>query len=827
MAGGFIKGLTVKIGGDTTELGKALKDVEFKSRNLSSELRDIEKLLKMDPGNVELIAQKQDILKEAIAATAQKLETLREAEKQVQAQFERGEVSRDQVIALQREITRTENALKSYERQADQCADELDRLGQEADDSSQDQKELGDAAEKAGKSAEKSGDGFTIMGGALASLTADAIRSAINAIGDLVSSLFELSEATEEYRSMQGKVAASAKNNGYSMEFASQQYEKFYKYAADDQQAANAITNLMGLQTSTDSLSSIIDGAIGAWASYGDSIPLESLTESINETIQVGKVTGTFADTINWAKISNEEFSAALGDNSEAQKAFNKAIEDGEAVEDAFSAALASTTDTQERADIVARFLNQTYGESKSTYDEMTGSIQDANAAESSLKETQAQLGQAIEPVNTALTNLKNQALQAITPLVEQLADAFLNLLNWLKENPAAMDAVTAVVAGLAAAFGVLATALAIQGIISGVTKAIALLNGTMLANPIVLIVAAIAGLVAAFVVLWNKCEWFRNFWIGLWENIKTAFAAVVSWLSSAAQSIGQFFINAWQSIQGAWASAGEWFSGIWSSICSAFSSVGPWFSEVFSSAWSGIQSAWSGVTGWFGSVWAGISGAFSSAGSWFSSTFSSAWNGIKNAFSGVKTFFAGVWSDIKNAFSDALSGMASIGSDIVTGLWNGINNMTSWIAEKIKGFCSNALDAIKNFFGIASPSRVMRDVVGKNIGLGMAEGITNSIGAVEDAMNDLGGAAMRGMDAVAFDGPSLERSLQKQNAQMAMTYTTSFDASMMDKLDKILHAIESGQVLTLDGKALIGRTANQYDRTLGQRRILIERGAV
>lgn len=827
MAGGFIKGLTVKIGGDTTELGKALKDVEFKSRNLSSELRDIEKLLKMDPGNVELIAQKQDILKEAIAATAQKLETLREAEKQVQAQFERGEVSRDQVIALQREITRTENALKSYERQADQCADELDRLGQEADDSSQDQKELGDAAEKAGKSAEKSGDGFTIMGGALASLTADAIRSAINAIGDLVSSLFELSEATEEYRSMQGKVAASAKNNGYSMEFASQQYEKFYKYAADDQQAANAITNLMGLQTSTDSLSSIIDGAIGAWASYGDSIPLESLTESINETIQVGKVTGTFADTINWAKISNEEFSAALGDNSEAQKAFNKAIEDGEAVEDAFSAALASTTDTQERADIVARFLNQTYGESKSTYDEMTGSIQDANAAESALKETQAQLGQAIEPVNTALTNLKNQALQAITPLVEQLADAFLNLLSWLKEHPAAMDAVTSVVAGLAAAFGVLATALAIQGIISGVTKAMALLNGTMLANPIVLIVAAIAGLVAAFVVLWNKCEWFRNFWISLWENIKTAFAAVVSWLSSAAQSIGQFFVNAWQSIQGAWASAGEWFSGIWSSICSAFSSVGSWFSDVFSSAWSGIQSAWSGVTGWFSSVWAGISGAFSSAGSWFSSTFSSAWNGIKSAFSGVKTFFAGVWSDIKGAFSDALSGMASIGSDIVTGLWNGINNLVGWIGEKIQGFCSNALGAIKSFFGIASPSRVMRDVVGKNIGLGMAEGITNSIGAVEDAMNDLGGAAMSGMDAVAFDGPALERSLQKQNAQMAMTYTTSFDASMMDKLDKILHAIESGQVLTLDGKTLIGRTANQYDRTLGQRRILIERGAV
>jgi phage-related minor tail protein len=104
-----IKGLTVEIGGDTTKLGKAIKDVEAKSRSLSKELGDINKLLKMDPGNTDLLAQKQKVLADAVEATAKKLDTLKEAEKQVQQQFERGEVSEEQLRALQREIVATEN----------------------------------------------------------------------------------------------------------------------------------------------------------------------------------------------------------------------------------------------------------------------------------------------------------------------------------------------------------------------------------------------------------------------------------------------------------------------------------------------------------------------------------------------------------------------------------------------------------------------------------------------------------------------------------------------------------------------------------------------
>lgn len=401
---------------------------------------------------------------------------------------------------------------------------------------------LASALKKVDSAADDTGDGFTIMKGALADLVSNVVQGAVSKIGDLVSSLFELSEATAEYRSMNAKLEGSANTFGYSVEFANEKYKEFYKYLGDDQMATNAITNLMGLGTSTENLTKIADGATAVWASYGDSIPIESFTEAMNETINTAKVTGTFADSINWAKLSNEELAKSFGDGSKAQKAFNKAIKEGETQEDAFSAALAATSDQQERADIVANFLNTTYGESKKTYDELTGSIQDTRSKELELKETQAELANAIDPVNSAFTEMKNEALQMILPLVEDLAEAFLNFKEYLEENPEVAKALTAVVIGLASAFGVLATALGIQALITGVTKAIAILNTKLLANPIVLIIAGITALVAAFIYLWNNVDGFKQFFVDAWEVIKEAFNSTVEWLKSAGESVGKFF---------------------------------------------------------------------------------------------------------------------------------------------------------------------------------------------------------------------------------------------------------------------------------------------
>lgn len=784
MAGG-IRGITVEIGGDTTKLGKALEGVNKNTRDLQKELKGVESLLKLDPGNTDLLAQRQEILKEAISETAEKLDILRKAQSQVEDQFAKGDIGADQYRDFQREIIATENKLEGFKAELN---------GTEG------------AVEDVGNAAEQSSDGFTIMGGALADLVASAITGAINAIGDLIGSLLELSEATEEYRTMQAKLEGSANTFGYSADFAKSKYEEFYKYLGDDKAATNAITNLMGVGTSTESLTGLVDGAAAAWATYGDSINVESLTEAISETVTCGKVTGSFADTINWCKDANENLGKALGGNKEAQKAYNEALEEGLPVEDAFNEALAKITDEQERADVVAKFLNDTYGESKKTYDETAGSILEANEAELQLKDTQAQLGETMQPVNTALTDMKNQALQAITPLVESLANGFMNLYNWLQKNPTVMTILTAVVIALATAFGVLATALAIQGLITGVTKAIAFLNTTLLANPIVLIVAAIAGLVAAFIYLWNNCEAFRNFWINLWNTVKT------------------FCINAWNAIKAFFTTTvpqivnnvATWFKQlpgkIWNAIIGAVSKVAAWGSNLLVTARSAASRMVSTVVSFVaqlpGRIYSAIQGAISRVVSWGSGLASAGRSAIQNMINNVVS----IAKSIPSKF-------ISIGRSVIEGIKSGISSAIGGLYSSIKSALSGLVNKAKEALGINSPSKVFANTIGIGIPEGIAKGIDDNADIAEASVQDMTDSLTD--QALNLNGATINRKL---STTFVGTVGNTANSALLSKLDGIYERLNRLQIV-LDTGTLVGETIDQIDAGLANRQLLSARG--
>lgn len=569
------------------------------------------------------------------------------------------------ITDLSSELNENKSKLKEVEKSADDLTSSLDDVG---------------------NSAEESSDGFTVLNGALADLVSNAVQNVISGLGDLVQSFFELSEATEEYRSMSAKLDGSAKNNGYSIEFAREQFENFYGYVADDQMATNAITNLMGLGTSTETLSQLADGATAVWASYGDSIPIESLTEAINETIQVGKVTGTFADTINWAKISNEEMAKSLGDGSEMQKAFNKAIAEGETQEDAFSMALSATSDEQERADAVAKFLNQTYGESKKTYDEMTGSMQEANKAELELKETQAQIGEALEPLNSAFTELKNQALQAMVPIIEAVAKKFTDLKKYMEEHPEVAKLLEGALISLATAFGVLAGGLAIQGLINLLPTLMGGLQSlwaVISANPIMLIVSAIAGLVAGFMYLWNTSEEFRNFWIGLWENIKVVFDQVVQWINVKLQEMGAFFSQVFTAI-------GEFISTTWNTI-----------STVTTTVWTAIttfiQTVINGIVTFITTAWNTISTVTSTVWNFISSIISTVWNAITSIVSTAINTVSSIISNVWNTISTVTSTVWNTISTTISTVWNTISTAVSTAVETVSSTISTVWETIKS----------------------------------------------------------------------------------------------------------------------------------
>lgn len=729
MASSKIKGITIELGGDTTKLDKALSNSEKQSKNLQGELKGINTLLKFDPSSIELITQKQQVLSEAIEATKGKLKTLEQAQVQVQQQFEKGEITAEQYRSFQREIVSTQKKLSDLENQQSQLnsvlnqaesayssltnkisnqeseltslkkeyanvilefgdtSDEAQNLAKKitdlsgelndnrtklnnaeraAEDLSQSLKEANDSA--------KNTDGYTVAKDVLADFASNAIQGVIDGIGNVISALGELPEATKEYRSMMAKLEGSTKTFGYSADFSKEEFDKFYSYLGDNQMATNAITNLMGIGTSTESISKLAEGATAVWATYGDSIPIESLTEAINETVTVGKVTGTMADTINWAKVSQDELSKALSGNSEAQKAFNQAISDGEAVEDAFNAALATTTDTQERADIVAQFLNSTYGESKKTYDEMTGSIQDAQTAENNLQETQAQLAEAVEPMQTAFTNLKTQALELLLPIVEKISQLFQDLGKWMEENPAKAEILKGALMGIATALGILAGALAISNLISMVQKAFALLNVTMLANPIVLIVAAIAGLVAAFVYLWNNCESFRNFWIGLWEGIQNIVSSAIDFIVKWFNKIVNFVKENWQGL--------------------LLLIVNP-FAGAFKLLYDNCEGFRNFVDKWIKKIKDFFVNGFNTIKEKVVSTFTNLKNGVVNTATNIK-------DGIVNRITSLKDGVVNIFNSIknnATSIFNKVKTAITSPIEKARDIVKGVVDKIKGFF--------------------------------------------------------------------------------------------------------------------------------
>ncbi len=599
-----------------------------------------------------------------LEAENRKLEVLETAYEKVAA--EQGETSRA-AQELQIQINNQQAAVNYAERELRNYTAKLEEVERGADDAATDVKKAGEAAKEAGEAAKDGGDGWSIMKDVVADFISNTISGAIDA-------LKSAAEATREYRRDMAQLAQNAKDSGKNMGEMKDVLKGVAAVTGETDAAMEGLNMLMATGLDTTNLTNAAEAFAGAATKF-DGLKFEGLAEGLQETLAVGQAVGPFAELIE-----------RMGGDLEA-----------------FNEGMAACTTQAERQQYAMQWLNESgLQQVHDSYVQNNADLVEAEKAQFRHNEAMAKLGAVIEPINTALTNLGAIVMEKITPVVE-------DVINWVMQN---LPTIEPIVIGIATALGVLAAALAIQGIISGVSKAFALLNATMLANPIVLIVAAIAGLVAAFVALWNKSEAFRNFWKNLWEGIKNTVAAVAKWFSTTASNIAKFFSDAWTKIKNAWSKAGEWFSGIRSKITGAFSSVASWFGDMFGRAWSGI----------------------------------------KNAFANVGGFFSDVWSKIKSVFS--IDGMLSIGKNLVQGLWNGISGSFTWIKNKISGWVGNVMDFIKGLFGIHSPSAVMRDEVGKMLGLGMAEGIEDSRNVVNGAVRKLGDAALGGLSPVGGGAP-------------------------------------------------------------------------
>lgn len=789
-----IKGLTVEIGGDTTKLGKALEDVNKKSRDLSSELGEVNRLLKMDPGNADLLAQKQKILADAVTNTAKKLDTLKEAERQVQQQFERGEVSEEQVRALQREIVATEKKLGGYKNAVKETAEEIDNLGEQSRAAKNASQGLGDTMDSIANT------GLATLGG-LVTAAAGALTAA--------------AETTREYRTEMAKLDTAFTDNGHSSEAALGAYRDLQGVLGETEQAVEAANHLALLTDNEKDLSTWTGDILpGIFATFGASLPLEGLTEAANHTAKLGEVQGPLADALEWAGIST----------------------------DSYNEKLAACTTEQERQTLIMDTLNGIYGEASAAYKETNADVIAANQANEAWTASLAQVGAAVEPLLTKVKEMGAELMTKLAPVIE-------GLLNNLPAVAVALGGIAAALVSYKVA-AIAATAAEKGMTLAQYAAATAqkVLNAAMSANPIGIIILAITALVTAFVYLWNNCEQFREFWINLWEGLKSAVNKVVAWIKENWQTMLLFLINPLagifkycyehfdgfrEMVDNVIAKVKKYFSSfvstlkalpgkIWSSIVGAVDKVKQWGTQLVNRAKTAASNLLSNVTSTLknlpGRIWSAISGAIQRVATWGT-------NMVSKAKSGMAKVVSTVTTTLKNLPSKVLS----IGKDLVTGLWNGVSNKLAWLKSKISGFADSVLDGIKNFFGVHSPARSSgslktTDWVGEMLNEGLAGGLIDSADTPINAMRAVTGGVLGA--AKEFNGLEVERGLRTTRSMAAQTAAAG-GTGISAKLDAILAAIEKGQVLTIDKKLLVGGTASDYDNTLGQRRVLVARGAL
>lgn len=547
-------------------------------------------------------------------------------------------------------------------------------------------------ADKAGANIESFGDK---MKGVLAGISVAALAASI---GELVS-------VTNEFQEDMGKLSVAAQQNNVATDAANGAYRDMVGILGETDQSVEAVNHLFALcGENTQALSDWTNIASGVYATFGDSLPLEGLTEAANETAKVGQVTGPLADAINWASQAAVQQGVALSGNQAAIDAYNSALADGATQEDAFNAALAACNTEQERAQLITDTLNGVYAEAGAQYQQTNADVIAYRQSQSDLTAAMSSLGQAFMPIVTGLTNVATMLLSGVQPAVQ-----------WFVTN---LPIIAPILAGIVTTIGLLAVVLNASTIATtaqtvatnAAAAAQGLLNMVMNANPIALIVTLIAGLVVAIIGLWNNSEAFRNFVTGAFQQIQqvaqVVIDAIVNFFTvTVPNAIGVvigFFQNLWNSIVSV-------FNGALSTVSGFVSSVVSFFTVSVPNAVSNMLSAAGRIPGQIASfLGSALSSAASFVGSFASSAIQAASQFVSNIVSG-------------------LSGLAgrvmSVGSDIVHGIWSGISGAAGWLMNQISGFANNIVSGIKGLFGIASPSKVMRDEVGKYLAEGVAVG--------------------------------------------------------------------------------------------------------
>lgn len=405
---------------ELTNITQQLKTLGTEMKAVTSEFDD------NDESQEKLSAQSKVLVKQ-LELQEQKVDKLKEGLEKATKEWGENDTRTMQWAATVNNATADLNKMR---RQLEKTQDAMGDVGGETDDLRKDLDKLGDAAEDSSGGFGGFLGGLDDLGGLL---KGGAIVGGITAVTGAITGLVE---ETKEYRQIMGTLETSSAAAGYTTEQTAEAYGRLQGVLGDTQTAATATANLQAIGLSQAELIGIIDACTGAWATYGDSIPIDGLSESVNETIKAGQVTGTFADVLNWGAAEGETYGIKLRESNEANKEWNDAVNDCKTAEDYFNLALSQCSTQAERADLVMQAMaKQGLAQTGQAYRDNNEDLIELNESQAELDEAMGRLGELVTPLKTDLVNLAADGLGFLTEKVQSAVSWFKKLNDKLNQT--------------------------------------------------------------------------------------------------------------------------------------------------------------------------------------------------------------------------------------------------------------------------------------------------------------------------------------------------------------------------------------------------------
>lgn len=630
MARGKIEGIIVEIGGDASGLRKALTDVNKSISSTQSNLRDVNKLLKLDPSNTELLAQKQRLLGDAIAQTEDKLNVLRQASEKAKASLEAGNLGQDKYDALQREIIKTENSLNDLRAQAQKTDSGLKS-------STGGLKDWGDAADKA----------------------SSKLSGLSKVAGGVIGAAAGLVPATEELNRDLSFLEQNAKNAGIGMGATEKAFKTFNAVSGETDSSVEAVSNLLQAGFTESNLQIAVEGVSGAMSKFPDTLKVESLADSIQETVATGKSIGQFSEYLDRVGIGAANFDTEL----------------------------AKCSTTAEKTDLVLQALADGGGnDAYESWSENNKALKDYEDAMLEMQIALAELATAIAPV-----------ISAVVGVIASLLDRFNALPTSVK---AAIGGLVAAVALLSPALSAFST---LSRLIGGLPSVLGLVKSAFAAlipaisaisAPVLIVVGVIGGLIAVFTTLWNTNENFRQQVGVIWQSIKNSISTVIETLKEIFQVFVDFVSTIWD----------KWGDEIMAVVTVVINTITNLIENGLNIIKNVIKLFTSILKGDWQGAWDAVKNIVSNVLNIIKNLVSAAFNALGSIIRSVKNT---ITSAVKTAFNSAISWITNLpskalqwGKDFIQGFANGIKRKVNAVINSVK----NLAKKITSFLHFSRP---------------------------------------------------------------------------------------------------------------------------